>query len=117
MDYKLSLYQPVEVEIDGQKFKLRRLNRSMFQTLAEFAKKEEAAKNDAFATIDVVYEELKAFVDAPPEVLDNLDQQQVLELKKIIDQVVFKKQAPGAASPAEDPEKNGPKPGEETAVL
>jgi len=112
VNFTVTLYKPVEVTLEGQVFKLRKLNRALFRKLAEFEKMERAAK-DNFETVEVVYEEMKAFIDAPADVIDDLDDRQLMELKDIIDQVVFKKKAPGAA---EDPEKNGPKPGEETAV-
>lgn len=114
MDFKVTLYTPVEVELEGQKFRLRKLNRAMFKKLAEFAALERAAK-DPFEAVEVAYEELKAFVDAPADVLDDLDDRQVSELKNIIDEVVFKrKKSPETAE--ETAEKNGPRPGEEAAA-
>lgn len=113
VNFTVTLYKPIEVELEGQKFTLRKLNRALFRRLAEFEKMERAAK-DQFETIEVVYEEMKAFVDAPAEVIDDLDDRQLMELKDVIDQVVFKKKK--VEDKAEDAEKNGPKPGEETAA-
>lgn len=114
MDYKLSLYQAVEVEIGGQKYPLRKLNRKMFRELAEFEKREKAAES-AYDKIEVLYDELRAFIDAPADVLDDLGNDQLLELKSIIDAEVFKSK-PADKPGEDDPEKNALKPGEETAV-
>jgi hypothetical protein len=114
MDYKLSLYQAVEVEIGGQKYPLRKLNRKMFRELAELEKKEKEAASD-FEKIDLGYESLNIFVDAPIAVLESLNPDEVAELRKIIDAEVFKSK-PADKSVGDDPEKNALKPGEETAV-
>ena len=114
MDYKLSLYQAVEVEIGGQKYPLHKLNRPRIRALSEIAERESKLE-PGFATIESRYEELALLVDAPAAVLDELSIEQVGELRKIIDAEVFKVQP--VETPVEnDPEKNAPKPGEEAAV-
>lgn len=114
MDYKLSLYQAVEIDIGGQKYPLRKLNRKMFRELADLEKREKATES-VYEKIDLGYESLGIFVDAPPEVLEALNPDEVVELRKIIDVEVFKS-VPAEKSVEDDPEKNAPKPGEETAV-
>jgi len=113
MDYKLSLYKAVEVEIGGQKYPLRKLNRKMFQAMAEIEKREKEA-GSIYEKVDIAYESLRLFIDAPPEVLDDLDNDQVTELKNIVDAEVFKSKPD--ADTGDDSEKNALKPGEETAV-
>lgn len=113
MSYKISLYKPVEVEYGDQRFILRKLNRGMFRMLADFEKQERAAQT-AFEKVEVLYEELKAFIEAPTEVIDDLTAEQVQELRDIIDQVIFKKKTEEPTGEAQ--EKNGPKPGEVTAA-
>ena len=108
MDYKLSIYQPAEVEIGGQKYPLKKRNRTMFRAIAEYEKKLKDASD--FEKIEVLYDELRALIDAPAEVLDALDQDELVELKTILEAEVFKSRAPAIV---DDPEKNGPKPGEE----
>jgi hypothetical protein len=113
MSYKISLYKPVEVEYGDQRFILRKLNRAMFRKLADFEKQERAAQT-AFEKVEVLYEELKAFIDAPAEEIDDLTTDQVQELITIINQVIFNRKAEVEAE--EKQEKNGPKPGEVPAA-
>lgn len=112
MEYKLSLYDPITIQYGELKLKLRKLNRSMYRKLKDFSAAERGAA-DKFAMIEIVYDELKAFVDCDPELIDDLDDVQVEELKEIIDAVVFKRKAPAAA---EDAEKNGSRPGDEAVA-
>jgi len=114
MDYKLSLYQAVEVEIGGQKYPFRKRDRKLFRELSEFEKKEAEAKTNQ-EKIDISYESLRLFIDAPQEVFDGLNVEEVTELRKIIDMETQKTLA--IVKPVEDdPGKNAPKPGEGTAV-
>jgi len=114
-DYKVSLYRPIEVEIDGQGFRLKKLNRVMFTSLGEFGKKEAAAEG-SFAKVEVMYDQLQAFVDAPAEVIDDLTAEQVHELFQIINQVVFVGAKDTGTSKEETELKNAPKPGDVPAV-
>jgi xylose isomerase len=113
MSYKVSLYKPVEVEYGDQRFTLRKLNRTMFRKLADFEKAERAAQT-AFEKVEVLYDELRAFIDAPAEEIDDLAPEQVQELILIVNQVIFKKQ--GEPEAEEGQEKNVSRPGEEPVV-
>ena len=102
----VAIYTPIEIEIEGVKYKLRKLNRARFREIAEWTKKEAEAGDDKKAAVEAVYEQLKVFVDAPADVLDDLDIFEVGRLVSLITEKIVRK----PASP-EDPEKNVPKPG------
>lgn len=113
MDYKLNLYLPAEVEIGGQKYKLRPLNRSRFRQLREYQKAADAT-TDGFERMELLYDQVHLAVDAPAEVLDELDVGQLNELMEIVGKSMLREK-PGAETPSETEEKNVPKPGDVTA--
>jgi hypothetical protein len=113
MDYKLGLYQPAEIDIGGQKYKFKSLNKPRFRKLREYEKKiEETA--DGFERMELMYEQVYSAVDAPHEILDELDVSQLNELISIIGKVAAERK-PSVETPEETEEKNGLKPGDVTA--
>lgn len=112
MDYKVSIYQPIEVEISGQKYPLRKRNQTMFKLMLEFDKALEAVKDKPYEGLLIQYDQVKALVDAPAAVIDDLDVEQIVELFEITSKVMVTGEKHTAL---EDKEKNGPKPGDVTA--
>jgi len=112
MDYKLSLYQPAEIEIGGQKYKFKPLNKSRFRQLREYEKKI-GEITDGFERMELMYEQVYLAVDAPHEILDELDVSQLNELISIIGKVVAQEKSV-VETPGETEEKNGPRPGDVT---
>lgn len=117
MDYKVSLYSPSTVELGGQKYTLRKLNKGMYRVLEDYRKADKAAK-DELERIELLYGTLPKFIDAPQDVLDDLSQGELRQLMNIINEAVFEEGRKTTAEvPAEEQaEKNGPRPGEEPAV-
>lgn len=96
IDTSASLYAPIEVEIDGQKFTLRKITRAELQELA--ALDTEIAKGN----LDAAYERLEIMF-GPSEVFSKLDLNQVGEVIRFVTR--------GILNP-ETAEKNAPKPGD-----
>ena len=117
MDYKVSLYPPSTVEMGGQKYTLRKLNKGMYRVLEDYRKAEKSTK-DELERVELLYSVLPKFIDAPEDVLDDLCQGELRQLMNIINAAVFEEGRKTAAEvPAEEQaEKNGPRPGEEPAV-
>lgn len=137
----LPLYEPGEVEIDGKVYKLRPMNRQQFRRLCEIDKKADAAEaaGDIYAPVEAAYELAQLYIDAPPEVIDELPLEQIKEISAFVNSLVrsTKKKTPGGeaapdpaaaaktppdagpaavAVPGEDLEKNALKPGDGTAA-
>jgi hypothetical protein len=92
-----SLYAPIDVEIDGKLYRVKRMTRTLIQEIA--ALDAETGKGDldaAFRRMEILFEQ------KPP--IDKLDIQQVGKITEFIVRNVL---AP------EQAEKNGSKPGEQ----
>lgn len=105
-----TIYKPLTVQIEGKDYPVRRLNRHRCGELMSFQEKlTDAAQKGTF---DILYDEVALLVDAPREVIDELDLTQVRDITRWLIEALFGGPEQGKA--AEDPEKNGPRPGDET---
>ena len=81
-----SLYLPIEVEIDGQKFTLQRITRKKLREI-EGLDKEIAAGN-----LDAAYKRLEVFF-GPNEIFSNLDLSQVGEVVRSVVRAILNPEA------------------------
>lgn len=95
-----SLYKPIEVEIDGKLYRVKRLTRALIQDVA--AMDAETAKGD----LDAAFRRLEILLEDKPPV-ESLDIQQVARITEFIIRSVL------TPEPAE---KNGSKPGEPNSL-
>jgi len=111
----LPLYEPPEIEIAGAVYKLRPANRELFRKVSETEKRyAELEKTEGVAAgVELAYELVRLYVDAPGEVIDALPVEQVQAVAKFVTETITGKVRPAAP---EDQEKNAPKPGDGTAV-
>lgn len=70
VSFSSSLYPQYEVEIDGQTFRLKPVNRAVFEVLSGITKKALAGDIDA---VPGLYDQVALLVDAPKEFIDALD--------------------------------------------
>jgi len=96
IDTQKSLFKPIEVEIDGKVFEVKRLTRTVAQEIEKFSKQ----INDG--QLDAAYLQLEMFL-GEDEAIGNLDLHQVNEITRFIVKNII--------SPEEE-EKNAPKPGD-----
>lgn len=118
------LYAPLEVEIDGQVFKVRKMGRAAFRELdahqAEyditFKDVDDKNQHKTFATLEKVYSDL--LIMFGPEAQDAIESLNIQEASDVMKFVLSNGIVPdkeGEAKVEVDPEKNGPKPGDVTA--
>ncbi|MEN6310886.1 MAG: hypothetical protein ABFD80_05040 [Acidobacteriota bacterium] len=105
-----SIYEPLTVTIDGATYAVKRLNRQRFRELAKLQEKAATATQEEM--IDIGYDEIALLIDAPKDVVDGLDVSQIRSITRWLTQALFGAGAPAKA--AEDTEKNGRRPGDET---
>lgn len=114
MNHSVSIYNPVEIEIEGQKYKLKKLNRTAYRQVGELEKRLRATE-DEFERVDIVFEQAGLMIDAPPEVLNDMDVNQLTELVTLIGKI--RNGGTEADAPPEAvEEKNSPSPGGEPAA-
>jgi len=77
IDTATSLYEPIEVEIDGQKFTLRRITREKLREI------EELDRAIGEGNLDAAYKRLEVFF-GPSEAFSKLDLCQVGELVRFV---------------------------------
>jgi hypothetical protein len=103
----ISIYEPVTIELDGVKYPIKKLNRARFREFIELQKQADAAPPEE--RVDYGYRQIAVFVNAPGEITDDLDFKQVLKLTAWLIGYIS-----SSGEKEEDPEKNGPRPGDET---
>jgi hypothetical protein len=81
--FDASLYPKYEVEILGQIFQIRAVNRAVFEILSEMARKANAGDPSAIAGL---YDQVGLVVDAPKEFLDALDFRLIRDVVKFINE-------------------------------
>lgn len=85
LNTKKSLYDPIEVEVDGQVYQSVKTTRA---TLEEINKlDEEIQKNPA--DNDVLYKAIQLLFDIKPEILDKLDKREVEDIYSFSKQKFF----------------------------
>ena len=100
VDTKASLFEPVEIEIDGKIFKVKKITREIIQEVEKLDK--DAAKGDA----DSVFKRLELLIGEGDEI-NRLGIDDVVEITKFIIENAF---SPKAA------EKNSSRPGLEKSL-
>jgi hypothetical protein len=95
--FDASLYPQYEVEILGQTFKIRAVNRAVFEILSDMARKANAGDPSAIAGL---YDQVGVVIDAPKEFLDGLDFRLIRDVVKFINDKLIR----GAV---EEEQKNG----------
>lgn len=112
------LYAPLEVEIDGQVFRVRKISRAVVSELDKIHAAYEAKLDGldetrkVYAALERSYEELGLMLGPEAKVaIEGLDIREASELMTFITSRVMN---PDKATEA-DPEKNAPKPGDVTA--
>lgn len=105
----VSIYEPLSVKIDGQDYQVRRLNRGAIKKLIEIQKREVASSPEE--KIDICYEIGALCIDAPQDVIDNLDRKEILRLVSWINEFMGEEAKAGAAGEGEG--KNPTRPGDE----
>ena len=71
----VSVCKPLEIELDGVKYPLRKLNRLCFREVLAFQKRISEASNTE--KIDLIYDHIASIVDAPADIIDNIDARQM----------------------------------------
>lgn len=106
-----SLHNPLEVEINGKVYEVR-LNRPIFQELAEMEKEYKKlvpqTEKPGFDAVFLLYEQVELMTGAPKEEIAQLD---FNDLKVIVEFVMTEYYKPPKTEEAKE-EKNGLKPGE-----
>lgn len=100
--FQSSLYPQFEIEIDGQVFAVRAVDRAAFDLLRDMMKQAEAGDPDA---IGKMYDQVTYILQAPKEFIDKLDYRVVRAVMKTIDQKIIRAEL-------EEEEKKESKPGE-----
>ncbi len=101
----ISVYEPVEISIDGATYPLKRRNRTVMRQLAAIQKRAAESADDE-EKINVGYEQAALLIDAPQDVIDNLDSNQLRAILHWISAGLSDK-------PGQDDEKNVTRPGDE----
>jgi hypothetical protein len=97
-----SVYPKYEVEIKGQVFQIRAVNRAVFEILSDMAKKANAGDPSAIAGL---YDQVGQVIEAPTEFINSLDFRLIRDLVKFINEKLIR----GAV---EEEQKNGSGSGE-----
>jgi hypothetical protein len=95
--FSASLYPQYEVEILGQTFAIRAVNRVVFEILSDMAKKANAGDPSAIAGL---YDQVAQVIDAPLEFINGLDFRLIRDVVKFINDKLIR----GAI---EEEQKNG----------
>jgi hypothetical protein len=98
-----SLYPQLEVEIEGLVYKLKPLNRAVFENVAAMQKAAEAGDPGA---VGIAYDQIALFIDAPKEVIDAMDYRVIREVLSYITETIVKNEG-------QTEEKKEPGPGAE----
>ena len=78
---KTSVYDPIEIEIDGNVYRVKSLSNAVFKKMNDF---EPRARR---GNMDALYSQVKILLDAPEKLIDNLD---VRDVRKIINHIIKK---------------------------
>ena len=113
------LYAPLEVDIDGKIFTVRKINRAVIGEL-DAIQQDYQAKIDGledvrktYAALERAYAELRVMLgEDAKDAIESLDIREASELMTFITQRVMN---PEKKAGSEEREKNGPKPGDATA--
>jgi|WetSurSiteA1Bulk_404760.scaffolds.fasta_scaffold00047_46 hypothetical protein len=100
--FSSSLFPQYDIEIDGQSFKLKAVNRAVFDLLADIQRMANAQDANAMGKI---YDQLALIIEAPKEFLDSLDYRLVRQIMSFINDKVIAREHSGE-------EKNGSELGE-----
>lgn len=84
--FSSSLFPQYEFEIDGKSFKLKALNRAVFDLLADIQKMANAQDINAMAKI---YDQLALIIDAPKEFIDSLDYRMVRDIMTFVNEKII----------------------------
>jgi len=98
-----SLYPQYEVEINGAVFKVRAVNRAVFELLESLTKKAIDGDPSALAQL---YDQVALVIDAPTDLIDSLDYRVIRDVMRFVNMKMIRAEEQGE-------EKNEPKPGEE----
>ena len=70
LNSKKSLFEPIEVELDGEVFKIEKVDRSLFKKTDPF----ESKKGDSLSKqVDDVYKQLSVILEVPMERVEKYD--------------------------------------------
>ena len=104
--FNASLYPQYEVEILGQTFQIRAVNRAVFEILSDMARKANAGDPSA---ISGLYDQVAHVIEAPKEFINGLDFRMIRDMVKFINEKLIR----GAV---EEEQKNGSGSGGETPL-
>jgi hypothetical protein len=115
------LYSPLEVEVDGQVFRVRKIGRAVgrqldaLQAEYDFAFKsvDDQDVRKIYATMDKVYAELMLLFDS--EAKESIENLGFLEASELLKRLVSQSMNQDKPGDEPDPGKNVPKPGDVTA--
>lgn len=105
----VSLYEPLQVEIGGKKYQVRKQNREFWREQEKLQKALADAQTDN-EKIDLSFQMAGLFIDAPQDEIDALDINEIHQIQAFI----FGQRGVGDDNAGDkDPGKNGLKPGDE----
>ena len=113
------LYSPLEVEIDGQVFRVRKISRAVVSELDKVHAAYEAKLDGldetrkVYAALERSYEELGLMLG--PEAKGAIEGLDIREASEVMTFITSRIMNPEKKGDAPDPEKNAPKPGDVTA--
>lgn len=103
----VSVYEPIQIQIDGQSYPLRKRTREVMRKLYALQESLDKADTD-IARLEFGYDQLALLIDAPQEIIDGLDARQVGMMSKWLGHIIA-----GKAAPGEQDGKNPERPGDE----